>query len=414
MTRKFFPKYIIKGKMFCEGIVEKSDIIGAIFGQFDGLLPESLNLQQLQETGKIDRMQVDVSHENGKTKAWIKIPTSLSKNKLAVLAASLERVDRVGPSETETIVTEIQDTMEKKRKEIIERASEILEKWDQLVTPKRLNLLSKVKKRARHQEIITIGDTALPAAPRIHESHEIIVVEGRADVLNLLRFGYDNTVAIQGTNIPETVRDLIDKKVATLFVDGDRSGFLISKEALTTTDLDYLARAPKGSEVQDLNLKEVKNALARKIPVKSLKIDVEKALTFKDIAPKDFFKKERKERRGGEKFERIRGVYDPELKKKLFSNLRENLLDEEKFAIYKYPKDHSSLEMIRGGQLSELEETIKALKSNKEKILLVDDTITQKLVNMCVPANFKVIVGKSIGDLVKQPFSIRIAVPRTS
>ncbi|NIQ07484.1 MAG: DNA primase [Candidatus Korarchaeota archaeon] len=413
MTRAFHPKYIIKAKMFCEGIVEKSDIIGAIFGQLDGILPESLNLQRLQETKKIDRMQVEISHQNGKTKAWLKIPTTLPKVKLAILAAALEQVNRVGPSKTETIVTNIADTLEKARDEVIERASEILGQWNQMVTPKRANLLSQVEESLYRPKIVNIGKENLPAGSRVKKSNEIIVVEGRADVLTMLKYGFDNTIAIQGASIPDTVKDLIKGKIATLFVDGDRSGFLITKEALTTTDVDYIARAPQGKEVQDLSLKEIRDALNRKIPVKSLKIEVENALTFKDIAPKEFFQTpegEEKKKAAMKKLKNIRTLHDSKLRRKLFSTLRENLLGKEEFAIYEYPKKDTNITMIQKGQIAGMEKSIMELKGKTEKILLMDGTVNQKIINSCVPANFKIIVGTDIEDVVKQPYSLKIDV----
>lgn len=397
--------------MFCNGIVEKSDIIGAIFGQLDGLLPGSLNLQRLQQTQKIDRMQVDVSHENGKTKAWLRIPTTLPRVKLAVLAASLEQVNRVGPSKAETVVTEIKDTLEKQREEIIERASKILGRWDQMVTPRRSNLLAQVKEDAYHPKIVAIGKEKLPAGSGVKKSNEILVVEGRADVLNLLKYGYDNAIAIQGANIPETVRDMIEDKIATLFVDGDRSGFLITKEALTTTEVDYLAKAPHGKEVQDLSLKEIREALNREISVKSLKIDIENALTFEDIAPDRFFEqRERvkpiKER--SEKLKKLRRIHDPKLRSKLFSILQQrNFTD--KFAIYEYNKgQNSSLDIITEGNLSELDKSIKNRKDDdREKIVLVDE-VNQKIINQCLSLNCKIIVGKNLGKIFKQPLSVKI------
>lgn len=416
MVRDFHAKYVIKAKMFCNGIVEKSDIVGAIFGQLDGLLPDELNLQRLQETKKIDRMQVDLSHQDGKTKAWIKIPTTLPRVELAILAASLEQVDRVGPSKTETVVTEIKDTLEKERKNIIRRASDILGNWGHLVTPKRANLLSQVKENTYHPKIISIGKENLPAGSGVKKSDELLVVEGRADVLNLLNYGFDNAIAIQGASIPETVKNLMKGKIATLFVDGDRSGFLITKEALTTTNVDYISRAPKGKEVQDLSLKEIREAISRKIPVKSLKIEVENALTFEDIAPRGFFREPKEEVMKGKKEEvkRTRKLHNAELRRELFATLKEDLLGKEKFAVYKYPKGNNSneLEMVKGGNVSNLGESIEELEDKNSKILLLDGTVDQKIINLCYSSNFNLIVGTGLGTIVRQPLSLRIDVLR--
>ena len=41
-------KYLIHIKFVIAGIAEKSDIIGAIFGQTEGLLGDSMDLRELQ------------------------------------------------------------------------------------------------------------------------------------------------------------------------------------------------------------------------------------------------------------------------------------------------------------------------------------------------------------------------------
>lgn len=289
-----YAKYVIYAKMDVEGIVEKHDIIGAIFGQLDGLLPSSMDLQEMQRIGKIDRINVRVSHKEGKTHAQIMIPCNMTKLEVAILAAALETIDRVGPSKAETAIMRIEDTRKIKREAIIKRAAEILKMWDDIVTPENIDLPRKVEEEAKKFKLIYIGPEKLPAGPAVKTSDEIIIVEGRADVLNLLKHGYDNAIAVEGTKIPKTIVDLSKNKITTAFVDGDRGGLLILKELLQVADIDYIARAPKDREVQELSLKEIKKALSRRLPVRNLKLSL-------DIAIEDLEKVLEKKKEGNKK-----------------------------------------------------------------------------------------------------------------
>ena len=91
-------KYLIHIKIDIEGVVEKSDVIGAIFGQTEGLLGDDLDLRDLQRTGRIGRIDVQIEARKGLTKGAIHITSSLDKAETAILAASLETIERVGAS----------------------------------------------------------------------------------------------------------------------------------------------------------------------------------------------------------------------------------------------------------------------------------------------------------------------------
>ena len=47
-----------KAKFEVEGVVEKADLIGAIFGQTEGLFGPEMNLQELQKTWKVGQIEV--------------------------------------------------------------------------------------------------------------------------------------------------------------------------------------------------------------------------------------------------------------------------------------------------------------------------------------------------------------------
>lgn len=259
-------KYIIKARIEIEGIVEKPDIVGAIFGQTEGLLGEDLDLRELQKTGRIGRIQVEVSSEGGKTLGHIIVPSSLNKVETSILASALETVDRVGPCTARIFMEKVTDIRQSKRTQIIQRAAEILKTWEENVVPETQEISHEVLKSVRVEEIVKYGEDELPAGPAISDSDTIIIAEGRADVLNLLKYGYKNAIAVEGTNVPKTIVKLCEEKTTIAFVDGDRGGELILKELQQVADVDYVARAPAGKEVEELTRKEIIKTLRNKIP----------------------------------------------------------------------------------------------------------------------------------------------------
>ena len=238
-------RYLIHISLSAEGVVEKPDVVGAIFGQTEGLLGEDLDLRDLQRTGRVGRIDVQIASKKGETTGEILISTSLDRAETAILAASLETIDRVGPCVAHVSVKMIEDIRVSKRKKIVERAKEILiERFDD-GTIDSDELLDDVRQTLRIEKVGTIGDEKLPAGPNVLESDAIIIVEGRADVINLLRYGIKNAVAVEGTNIPRSVIDLTEKKTTTAFFDGDRGGELILRELLQVADIDYVAFSPR-------------------------------------------------------------------------------------------------------------------------------------------------------------------------
>ncbi|MHA2326235.1 MAG: DNA primase DnaG, partial [Promethearchaeota archaeon] len=259
----FTTKYIIEVEFNIKGVVEKSDIVGAIFGQTEGLLLD-LDLRDLQKSGRIGRIEVETESKEGISTGAIKIPSSLTRKETALLAATVETVSRVGPCEAEISLIEIRDVRETKRKQIIERAAELLKEWDQK-SLEQSEIEEKIDTDIKLGEIISWGPDKLPAGPEVETNPEIIIVEGRADVLNLLRIGIKNTVAVQGTQIPKSIKDLVKKKkIVTCFLDGDRGGTIILNELMQTLKLDYVTRAPNGYEVEELTRKQMIKALQNK------------------------------------------------------------------------------------------------------------------------------------------------------
>jgi DNA primase len=230
-----------------------------------------LDLRDLQKSGRIGRIEVENISKDGISEGIIKIPSSLTRKETALLAATIETVSRVGPCEAEISLIEIRDVRETKRKQIIERAAELLKRWDQK-SLEQSEIEEQIDTDIKLGEIISWGSDELPAGPDVESNPDLIIVEGRADVLNLLRIGIKNTIAVQGTQIPKSVIDLAKrKKTVTCFLDGDRGGTIIFNELMQLLKVDYVARAPDGYEVEELTRKQMIKALQNKRSPKQLK-----------------------------------------------------------------------------------------------------------------------------------------------
>ena len=259
-------KYMIKARLQADGIVEKPDVVGAIFGQTEGLLGDELDLRDLQKSGRIGRIEVEVSSKQGKSDGEVLIPSSLDQVETVILASALETIDRVGPCKAKIIILSIEDVRITKRTKIIERARELLTELVKQSKTTGIDLTESVRQSVQTEEIINFGKERLPAGPNVNDSDAIIVVEGRSDVLNLLRSGIKNAIAVEGTNVPKTVMDLSRERVITAFVDGDRGGELILRELFQVAEVDFVARAPRGMEVEELTQKQIMKCLRNKIP----------------------------------------------------------------------------------------------------------------------------------------------------
>ena len=266
-------KYIVHATIEIEGVVDRPDVIGAIFGQTEGLLGADLELRELQRSGRIGRIEVNTDTRSGKTKGSIDVPSSLDKAETAIIGAALEIIQRIGPCNAKIQTTGIEDVRVSKRSLVVERAKELLKQLQNTSMPDSQELADEVAHSVRMMEIQEYGKDRLPAGPGIDESEEIIVVEGRADVLTLLKQGFKNAIAMNGTSIPDTIIELCKKKVVTMFVDGDRGGSLIVKELTSLSDVDFVARAPDGKEVEELTKKELHQALRSRITGEQAKLE---------------------------------------------------------------------------------------------------------------------------------------------
>lgn len=259
-------KYMIKAKLTADGIVEKPDVVGAIFGQTEGLLGDELDLRDLQKSGRIGRIEVDVQSKGGRSEGIVYVSSSLDQVETAILASALETIDRVGPCKAGIRVLGIEDVRVTKREQVIERAKELLNDLIKQSKGKSGELTDSIRQSIQVEEITTYGKDRCPAGPNVKDSESIIIVEGRSDVLNLLRAGIKNAIAVEGTNIPETVQELSRERVSTAFVDGDRGGELILRELFQVAEIDFVARAPRAHEVEELSAKQLTKCLRNKVP----------------------------------------------------------------------------------------------------------------------------------------------------
>ncbi len=256
-------KYMIHASFKAQGPVEKPDVIGAIFGQTEGLLGEELEMRELQKEGKIGRIEVEMQIVDGKAIGSIQVPSALDKSETTLIAAALETIERIGPTEGNITIDKIEDVRGSKRDYILERAKKLMEN----IAGGSANFeeMSKaVTEESRAAKIQEYGEEKLPAGDI--SGNEIVVVEGRADVVNMLKNRVNNVIGMNGTKLPAEIAKLGETKEITLFVDGDRGGRLIAHNVINNAKIKFVAVAPDGKEVEELTGKEILLSLRRKMP----------------------------------------------------------------------------------------------------------------------------------------------------
>jgi DNA primase len=400
-------KYLIHISLTAEGVVEKPDVVGAIFGQTEGLLGEDLDLRDLQRNGRVGRIDVQIASKKGETKGEILISTSLDRAETAILAASLETIDRVGPCVAHVTVESIEDIRVSKRRKIVERAKEILiDRFNEGAIDSD-ELLDDVRQSLRVEKIGTIGDDKVPAGPNVLDSDAVIIVEGRADVVNLLRYGIKNAVAVEGTNIPKTIVDLCEKKTTTAFFDGDRGGELILRELLQVADIDYVAFSPRGKSVEDMTRKEVIKTLRNKVPVEYVRDQY-----FEDAAelPTDLARP-RTLPEESDGMERIRAgpsarkSRERESTPRIPVTLRDHMDDVKGRSLARFLD--RDLTVIREIRSDEVEKTVETLDMPAAG-LIVDRSVDQKLLDRLVWKGLEYVGARDFKGVVKRPVSIRL------
>lgn len=349
-------------------------MIGAVFGQTEGLFGPELDLRELQKSGRIGRIEIELHSKQDKTTGTITIPTSLDRVSTALIASSIESINRVGPCASKVTLDKIEDVREARRKVIIDRAKEILHKWTIESMPSVDEVFREVSDTLKLGKVEKYGPEELPAGPALESSKEIIVVEGRADIINLMRCGLLNTVALEGAKVPESIKTLCKEKEATALLDGDRGGDLILKELQQVTDVKFISRAPRGKEIEECNCREIFAALDAKVPIQE---------QFKE--PYKLPKKEK------QKMEVPKEI--AETMKGLDGTLEAILLNEK-------------LEQLERLPVSKLAEKLQ--QAEGIDTVIFDGIITQRIVDIASEKNIKRIIASRLSDAVKPSLTVQL------
>ncbi|MGA3404866.1 MAG: DNA primase DnaG [Candidatus Bathyarchaeia archaeon] len=383
-------KYMVVARFDVEGVVEKPDVIGAIFGQTEGLFGPELDLRELQKSGRIGRIEIQLDSKQDRTYGTITIPSSLDKTSTAIIAAAIQSVDRIGPCLAKVTLDKVADIREDKRRQILDKAKDILRTWVVEDSPSTDEMVKQVSGIIRSSDVASYGPDHLPAGPDVASSPSIILVEGRADVVLLLRCGIRNAVAIEGTKIPQTIIDLCKTKETMAFLDGDRGGELILKELMQVAPVDYLTRAPLGKEVEELTPKEIMKCLREKSPVEAGR---QEQVPQRQVA-------QRVEAPAVQRPPPVQLPQNLVMKaRELRGTLEGVLLDQNMGEIARLP-------------VSELASKLALSPDNggyqAVETIVFDGVVTQRVVDLAEEHGVKVIVGDRIAELTRRPNSVRI------
>jgi len=363
MPQSGIVKYHVKLSYEVDGLVERADIIGAIFGQTEGLLGPEMNLNELQRVSKVGRIEVNAKPTSNTTSGDALIPMSTDIDTCALIAAGIESIDKVGPFDCKFTLVAIDDVRAAKKEDIVKRAKEIKQKWATKTVSEGESMLNDV-----HQgdtgKLSTYGPSKLTCSSGVFDSKWVILVEGRADVINLLRAGYDNALAIEGAKIDESIKELCnDKDTVVAFLDGDRSGGFILKELQSVVTLDYELQADSGVEVEELTPQRIDEILR---PIATEIRDGKPSPTLQNNDDKPI----------------------AEMATKVFQNLNETLeavaLDGDQNEVFKVP----------------ISEVVSKLSTQSGiKYLLLDGIITQRLLEGAKNAGVECVIGHRVAKL---------------
>ena len=379
----FVVKYLVRLKFSVSGVVEKADVVGAIFGQTEGLFGPEMNLNELQKTWKIGRIEISLNSKNDDTNGEVLIPMSTDISTAALISAAVESVDKVGPCTASFSLVGIEDARAIKRKSITDRAKNIMKDWASKTTSESDKLLEEVSESTKRGKVLSYGKDQLPSTSGIADAEAIVLVEGRADVINLLRASIENVIALEGTKVPKTIIDLCKGKRVTAFLDGDHSGDLIAKELAQVVNVDRMIRAPAGKEVEDLTPVEIQDLIKDDKPQKKPPVRTQ------ETKPRP-----------------------PETKSKV--NLPDEILKKVKEV---QPSIEGTLEAaIFDKDLKEccrcaVSELVKKLETCKDpRTIVFDGIITQRLAEASSKCGITTVVGHRMGAISKKPSDVALTL----
>jgi DNA primase len=396
-------KYHVKLKFEVDGLVEKADIIGAIFGQTEGLLGPEMNLNELQKVSKVGRIEVNVDTKSNIAKGDALIPMSTDISTAALIAAAIESIDKVGPFQARFGLVGIDDIRAIKKKVIVDRAKKIVQEWATKTISEGEEMLKDVYDASKPGKLTAFGKAQLACGTGVFDSGWIILVEGRADVINLLRGGFDNAIAIEGAKIDETVTKLTEGKKVIAFLDGDRAGDLILKELQGLVKIDKILRAPPGREVEECTPMEIAEILKDAMPFVSAD-----AQQLSSIQPQQTESRQTQKRDRQEQIVQQQEEQQTEIIANSNANQQEDAADIVSAVREVYPQINETLEAVildssRKTLLKiPVSEVVKKLNSAEgAKMLVLDGIVTQRLVEAADKAGIEYIVGHRMSDLKK-------------
>jgi DNA primase len=367
-------KYMIHADFSAQGALEKPDVIGAIFGQTEGLLGADLEMRDLQKEGKIGRIEVELQRKDKNTIGKIQVPTALDQSETTLIAAAIETIERIGPCDSQIEIVKIEDVRGSKRDYIIERAKNLMGEIEGSTDSRAIS--NAIKDSSRMKEIQSYGKEKLPCGDL--SGKEVIVVEGRADVINMMRNNVNNVIAMNGTKLPDAINELGKTKEITLFVDGDRGGLLIAQNVVDNALIKYIAAAPDGKEVEELTGKEILMNLRKK------------------TSPEDFLYRAKRNSRYS------RNVSAPVAEVKKIE-----LTDDDKETLRKISKGNqgsgkaillnSNLEEIKKISSKTVSGSLKRI-SEKPAIIIIDGTVTVPILKAAEGARCQAIVANNFAS----------------
>ena len=395
-------KYHVKLKFEVDGLVEKADIIGAIFGQTEGLLGPEMNLNELQKVSKVGRIEVNVDTKSNIAKGDALIPMSTDISTAALIAAAIESIDKVGPFQARFGLFGIDDIRAIKKKVIVDRAKKIVQEWATKTISEGEEMLKDVYDASKPGKLTAFGKAQLACGTGVFDSDWIILVEGRADVINLLRAGFDNAIAIEGAKIDETVTKLTEGKKVIAFLDGDRAGDLILKELQGLVKIDKILRAPHGREVEECTPIEIAELLRDTMPFVSTDGQQISSLQMQHPESRQTQRRDKQEQVVQEEQQQIQftsnnGINQQAENAEILSAVREV-----------YPQINETLEaVLLDSSMKTLikipvSEVVKKLNNTEgAKMLILDGIVTQRLVEAAYKAGIEYIVGHRMSELKK-------------
>jgi DNA primase len=413
-------KYLVKLRFEVDGVVEKADMIGAIFGQTEGLFGPEMNLNELQKSWKVGRIEINLESKNDRTYGEILIPMSTDVSTAALIAAAVESVDKVGPCSARVELVTIEDVRASRRKQIVDRAKDIMKEWGSRTASEGENLLKDVQDSTKRARVVSYGTENLPAGPGVYTSEMVYIVEGRADVILFLRAGIENVVAVEGTSIPQSVIDLGRKRRLIAVLDGDRGGDLIEKELEQVARVERVLRAPHGKEVEDLTPMEVIQLLRGDGPQRPQRSDrgersEEQRRPYREPRQSREPREQREQREPRQQTE-VREVVqqapepvaEPQAPEPVVGKVAEI-----------FPALNGTLEAIlldealtEKGRFPISELVQKVDGESGIKFIIFDGIITQRLVDAAAKAKVDGIIGHRVGEIKNMPETLRVGTFR--